>query len=132
MHCPTQRWDLTLVPLLLGWLSLRVPQGESKVGTAMPWTHGPEHNVDGASSQPLSLDRWSTDDTKATRYTSCSKELTYGSLHMLCTHAGSVDLLIDVYQSAGERDAKALSLLVLRNLCFYAPSKSLLASSGTK
>lgn len=40
----------------------------------------------------------------------------------------SIDVLLDVYGS--NRDAQSLCLLTLRNLCFYAPSKTLLASNG--
>ena len=41
----------------------------------------------------------------------------------------SIDILLDVYNS--NRDAQHYCLLVLRNLCFFGPSKSLLASNGT-
>ena len=40
----------------------------------------------------------------------------------------SIDILLDVYSS--NRDAQHNCLLVLRNLCFYGPSKTLLASNG--
>ena len=42
---------------------------------------------------------------------------------------GSVDVLLDVYCWGGS-ESKKHSLSVLRNLCFYGPSKTLLASNG--
>ena len=42
---------------------------------------------------------------------------------------GSVDVLLDVYYCGGS-ESKKHSLSVLRNLCFYGPSKTLLASNG--
>lgn len=47
---------------------------------------------------------------------------------MIVKQSGSLEVLTDLYWSS-TGDTRVKSLLVLRNLCFYGPSKTLLASS---
>ena len=46
-----------------------------------------------------------------------------------CSFAGSLDVLLDVYHNS-DAETQEHSVLVLRNLCFFGPSKTMLASNG--
>ena len=50
------------------------------------------------------------------------------NMHFPFIAVDSVDVLLDVYGS--NRDAQCDCLLVMRNLCFHGPAKTLLASNG--